>query len=340
MGIPRSLTQPPGKVEDISIRTFSNHFYNKTNYRGHVEIMKFLLDALNRKGNPEDTSLLLNKETKKGLTPLSLSAKSNRLEEVKFLCEQKSCDLLCENKDKQTAFSQATKLGHAEIMESLLDAIRERYGEEKEREVINKKDGFGRTPLMHAESTLTGLNAVKFLVKIEACDLMALDDEHNSALARGAMSNIPAEMLQILIDAIRAKHGKEELARIACLPSKWTLNTPLHSVVSRASGTSRQKRVEAILKCGGNAITSRNLENETPFFKAISQTDLDIIKLLLGNLSLSSFYFLARLFILFRWVRFARGRQRKELNYRQSRKPWHLGGVEISNRCDSNETWR
>ncbi len=49
---------------------------------GHREVMKYILDCLKKKGDSEKVSLLVNKGTNGGLTPLLLAAKSNRLEEV------------------------------------------------------------------------------------------------------------------------------------------------------------------------------------------------------------------------------------------------------------------
>ncbi len=49
---------------------------------GHREVMKYLLDFLKKKGDSEKVSLLVNKATNAGFSPLLLAAKSNRLEEV------------------------------------------------------------------------------------------------------------------------------------------------------------------------------------------------------------------------------------------------------------------
>ncbi len=89
--------------------------------------------------------------------------------------------MLCEDSDKETAFSDACLYEHFEVAKYLIQRILEKHGKDKMEEVLNKADKNDRTTLFDA--TLRGnVQFVQYLLNIKETDVNVPGDDGMSPL--------------------------------------------------------------------------------------------------------------------------------------------------------------
>ncbi len=79
---------------------------------------------------------------------------SKKMNRVEILLKEKGLNLILEDKNGCTPFFYASK-ANLKMMECVLKATKERYGENLEKEIINKANKKGETPLMAASQLAT-----------------------------------------------------------------------------------------------------------------------------------------------------------------------------------------
>ncbi len=132
-------------------------------------------------------------------------------------------DLLAEKKEHRNAFVEYG--ASVEVMECIVNAIRERHGEEKEREILNKKDSKDQSPLYYFVAW-GRLQAVEWLVNKKNAEMMAPNKDGLTPLHALARNEIRVEssklsMAKILLETPRlSPKEKREYLLAKCKEGK------------------------------------------------------------------------------------------------------------------------
>ncbi len=125
---------------------------------------------------------------------------------------------------------------------------------------------------------------IQFLVNKKSTDLLARTKKKETALTCACKHKDNMEMIQCFVDAVKEKHGKDELQKVVTFQDS-NENTPFHYAVEYG----KEETVRLLLRFGGEAIRIRNKDGNIPLHRAAyRKTKLNVFKLLLDGSELLS----------------------------------------------------
>ncbi|XP_076300828.1 uncharacterized protein LOC143219007 isoform X2 [Lasioglossum baleicum] len=162
------------------------------------EIQKQKLFEAIERNNIGDVKELINHgvsidaKNNDGQTPLHYAAKSDKLEVVKYLIEEKGANVNVKDNDGQTPLHSAAKSDKLEVVKYLI---------EEKGANVNAKDNHGQTPL-HSAAKSDKLEVIKYLIEEKGANVNVKDDDGRTLL-HSAAKTCRLEIVKYLIEEKR-----------------------------------------------------------------------------------------------------------------------------------------
>ncbi|XP_076285725.1 uncharacterized protein LOC143211701 isoform X2 [Lasioglossum baleicum] len=219
-----------------------------------------LFEAIGR-NNIGDVKELINHgvsidaNNNKGQTPLHYAAKSDKLEVVKYLIEEKGANVNVKDNDGQTPLHSAANSDKLEVVKYLI---------EEKGANVNVKDNDGQTPL-HSAAKSDKLEVVKYLVD-KGANVNVKDNDGQTPLHSAAKSD-KLEVVKYLIE--------EKGANVNVKDNDG--QTPLHS----AADHGKLEVVRYLIEQKGANVNVKDNDGQTPLHSAAKSDKLEVVKYLI-----------------------------------------------------------
>ncbi len=216
------------------------------------DITEFLISAgadINKKTSSGNTALIVACDSYEGNSELVAKF-------VKLLLKNGAKPNIIE-KYKNGAIHFAAMYGHVEAVKLLV----------KNKAIINKKGGYGRTALIFATSSSSSYEMTKFLIEAGA-NVKAQNDSGDDALSELiSREDSNTEIAELLLES-----GLDVKAKLKS-----------HGTYLHWAAFCGRKNIVELLLVKGAEINSKNNMGNTPVRQAMSQHNTDIVKLLFRN---------------------------------------------------------
>ncbi len=124
------------------------------------------------------------------------------------------------------------------------------------------------------------MKKTQFLSKEESVDLLTLAKRDKASALTYACQHGNVEMIRCLVEAVKSRHGNEELLKLASTKDGKSSKTPFHYAV----GSGKEEAVKELLELPGISMAIRkrdDLGNSALHMACESKVKLEIFKLLL-----------------------------------------------------------
>ena len=247
-------------------------------FNGHLKTVTALVFVCN--ADPTKTGI-------DGSRPLYGAARNGHLELVKFFMKKCKAKIDHKNGYGGTALFAAARYGHVNVIEWLVGCGAD----------PKTKDKNGKSALHHA-AFLGQLESVKFLVRACGAKPMELKDRTGRTALQQAAYAGNLEIVKFLVEECEcdpnaksndsytplyeaAQRGQLDLLKyLLRVNADPRVKTDMqNSLLHAAAASGNLECVETLLRVFPEALSSKNLEKETPFHVAVSSGSLDIAKL-------------------------------------------------------------
>ncbi|XP_076285654.1 uncharacterized protein LOC143211676 [Lasioglossum baleicum] len=198
----------------------------------------------------------INAKNNKGQTPLHYAAKSDKLEVVKYLIEEKGANVNVKDNNGQTPLHSAVDHGKLEVV---------RYLIEEKNANINVKDNNGQTPL-HSAAKSDKLEVIKYLIEEKAANVNVKDNNGQTTLHTAAKSK-KLEIVKYLIEEKHVDFNVKDNSGV----------TPLHY----AAKNDGLEVVKYLIEEKGADVNVKDNDGQTPLHSAADHGKLEVVRYLI-----------------------------------------------------------